>query len=122
MGSLKNKIRASSQDWLMRFLFFIAMIFMISCGDPVATESRADKLAKSICGCTTALLELNKPGQASADSLAFRNIATAYDKTKACVAALGIKPEDREALTVLLPIKCPELAQHEGLVTELLAE
>lgn len=95
---------------------------LFSCEPVAVPESRGDKLAKSLCGCTTALLDLNERAQTSSDSLAFRNIATEFEKTRACVSQLGIKTEDRAALGTGLTAHCPELAKHTELLTELLGE
>ncbi len=104
----------------MRYFYFFVVIAFFSCGAPVIPESRVDKLAKGLCGCTEQLLALNKQAESASDSLAFRNIATEFAKVRACTSNLGILPEDRAALELALATKCPGLAAHPDFLAELL--
>ena len=104
----------------MRRLLFGLLLVALSCAPPAPPESKSDKLATSLCGCTTQLLALNQKAQTEADSLAFRNIAAAFEKARECASRLGIKPEDRSALELALGLKCPTLAANKELLIELL--
>lgn len=95
---------------------------LFACESPAPPEARGDKLAKSLCACTSELLALNKQAQTSSDSLAFRNIAAEFDKVRTCTAKLGIKPEDRAALELALTTHCPALAAQPELLLELLGQ
>ncbi|MFN0034195.1 MAG: hypothetical protein ACKVUS_03950 [Saprospiraceae bacterium] len=108
----------------MRSLVFFFATALFSCGNPVAAppESRGDKMAKSLCGCTAALLALNQQAESASDSLAFRNIAAEFEKARACAATLGFQPDDRAALETTLQTHCPALAAQQDLLLELLGE
>lgn len=106
----------------MKYLLFLIVLLAFSCENPVPPESRADKLAKSLCACTTTLLALNQQAQAGADSLAFRNIAAEFEKTRDCVKKLDIQPDDRTALELSLKKLCPALGGQEELLIELLGQ
>lgn len=104
----------------MRYLVLLMVTACFSCASPAPPESRGDKLAKSLCGCTAQLQALNEQAASNSDSLAFRNIAIEFEKAQACAAGLGIKPEDRAALEIALITHCPALVSHEDLLSELL--
>lgn len=106
----------------MRYLLLLLPAILFSCSPPVVPETRPDQLAKSLCACTAALLALNKQAQTSSDSLAFRNIANEFEKTRDCVDKMGIKAEDRVALEIALQAHCPALAKQQDLLSELLEE
>jgi hypothetical protein len=103
----------------MRYIILLLVLGCFACASP---ESRADKLAKSLCGCTTQLLTLNQQAQTGSDSLSFRKIGAEFEKAKACAAKLGIKPEDRASLELALKTQCPALAGFVDLLPELLGE
>lgn len=104
----------------MRYLLLLLPVILFSCSPPAVPETRPDQLAKSLCACTAPLLALNKQAQTSADSLAFRNIAMEFEKTRDCVDKLGIQPEDLAALDIALVAHCPVLAKQKDLLSELL--
>ena len=106
----------------MRYLLFGIIITFFACEAPVPPEPRGDKLAKSLCGCTAQLITLNQQAATATDSLSFRNIATEFEKARACAAGLGIKPNDRAALELALTTHCPALAAHKDLLPELLGQ
>ncbi|MFN0174780.1 MAG: hypothetical protein ACKVU0_09055 [Saprospiraceae bacterium] len=106
----------------MRYLLFLFVFTGFSCGEAAPPESRGDKLAKSLCRCTDQLLSLNKQAQTASDSLAFRNIATEFEKVRKCVSSLGLKPEDRAGLELSLSTHCPPLAEQQDLLSELLGQ
>lgn len=108
----------------MRIWLFVSLSIsaLVACENPAPAEPRADKLAKSLCQCTTELLILNKKAESTQDSLAFQQIAQSFEKAKACAQALGIKPEDQPALETSLKAFCPELIVYQDLLTELLAQ
>ncbi len=85
-------------------------------------ESRGDKLAKSLCGCTGQLMELNKQAEMGADSLAFQNIAAEFAKARLCASKLGVTPEDSLILRLALKEHCPTLAGHVEFLPELLGK
>jgi hypothetical protein len=107
---------------IMKYLLFLMVLVGFSCENPAPPESRPDKLAKSLCGCTTALLALNQQAQSASDSLAFRNIAAEFEKTRECVDKIGVQPDDRAALGRSLKNICPELEAQQDLLTELLGQ
>ncbi len=106
----------------MRYLLFLLAIACSSCEAPAPPESRGDKLAKSLCGCTTQLLALNKQAESGSDSLAFRNIAEEFEKARTCAAKLGIKPADSTALVLALKTHCPALVENQDILSELLKQ
>jgi len=106
----------------MKYILFLIVLVGFSCENPAPPESRPDKLAKSLCGCTTALLALNQQAQSASDSLAFRNIAAEFEKTRACVKKLDIQPDERAALELSLKNLCPALETQQDLLTELLGQ
>ena len=106
----------------MRYLLFLFAIAFFSCQAPAPPESREDKMAKSLCGCTTHLLALNQQAASVPDSLAFRNIAQEFEKALACATNLGIKPTDSISLKLSLKTHCPALAEHTDLLSELLGQ
>ncbi|HAD13138.1 MAG TPA: hypothetical protein DCF33_11970 [Saprospirales bacterium] len=93
-----------------------------SCGQNPPPESRTDKLAKSLCQCTSELLVLNQKAQSSPDSLAFQQIEQAFNKAKACSQALGIKKEEQPVLETSLQSFCPDLMQYPELIQELTSQ
>lgn len=107
---------------MIRLLFLFIPLLCFACQNPAPVESRADKLAKSVCGCTEELLRLNKQAETDRDSLAFRNIANAFEKARTCVHSIGIKPEERESLNRSLDVLCPDLAAHKDILPELWGE
>lgn len=110
-----------SLSW--RFPLLILSISLFACENPpTISESRGEKLAKSLCGCSAQLLNLNKQAEAASDSLAFRNIAAEFEKARACAIRLGIKPDDRAILETTLQARCPALAAQTELLSELLGE
>lgn len=106
----------------MRSLLGLVAVILYSCSSPALPESRGDKLAKSLCDCSEQLMALNQQAEKSSDSLSFRNIATAFEKTRACAAKLGIKAEDTTALRLALATQCPALAAHPDILPELLGK
>jgi len=106
----------------MRYLLFLFAFVCFSCAPPSPPESREDKLAKSLCGCTTQLLALNQQAASASDSLAFRNIAAEFEKARACASKLGIKPADSTVLELALKAHCPALAEHSDFLSELLGQ
>lgn len=106
----------------MRYFLFLLAVTFCSCGEPIPIESRSEKLAKSLCDCTAQLITLNEAAQNTPDSLAFRNIATAFEKTKDCVSGLEIKPEDRAGIESVMDKKCPKLSSQKELLIELLGQ
>lgn len=106
----------------MRYLLLLLPGILFSCSPPAVPETRPDKLAKSLCACTGPLLALNKQAQTNTDSLAFRNIALEFEKSRDCVDKLGIQPEDRAALDIALVAHCPALTKQKDLLSELLGE
>ena len=106
----------------MKYLLFLIVLVGFSCENPAPPESRPDKLAKSLCGCTSNLFALNQQAQSASDSLAFRNIATEFEKTRECVKKLDIQPEDRAALELSLKNICPALGAQQDLLIELLGQ
>lgn len=93
-----------------------------SCGQNPSPEPRTDKLAKSLCQCTSELLVLNQKAQSSPDSLAFQQIEQAFNKAKECSLALGIKKEEHPMLETSLQSFCPELMQYPELLKELTSQ
>lgn len=106
----------------MRYLFFLFAFAFFSCEAPAPPESREDKMAKSLCGCTAQLLALNKQAASASDSLAFRNIAAEFEKARACATKLGINPADSTALELALKAHCPALSEHSDFLSELLGQ
>lgn len=106
----------------MRNFLFLFVLACSACEAPPPPESRGDKLAKSLCGCTSQLLALNKQAEAAPDSLAFRNMADAFEKARACAVQLGIKPADSTLLDIALKTQCPMLSANQGILTELLKQ
>lgn len=106
----------------MRYLLLLLPAILFACNPPAVPETRPDQLAKSLCACTAPLLALNKQAQTRSDSLAFRNIASEFEKTRDCVDKLGIRTEDRAALDIALVAHCPALARQKDLLSELLGE
>jgi hypothetical protein len=106
----------------MKYILFLIVLLATSCENPAPPESRPDKLAKSLCACTTNLLALNQQAQSSADSLAFRNIGAEFEKTRECVNKLDIQPNDRAALELSLKNICPALGAQQDLLIELLGQ
>jgi hypothetical protein len=103
------------------FIFLLMLAGIGACGDaPPAPLSRPEKLAADLCKCTENLLALNAQAQSSADSLAFRNIAAAFENSARCIQNLGIKPEDKTLLAPALAQNCSALAKEQELLTELL--
>ncbi|HLP93992.1 MAG TPA: hypothetical protein VK168_08145 [Saprospiraceae bacterium] len=105
--------------WL---LVSLSLLGLAACENPAPAEPRADKLAKSLCQCTSELLILNKKAESTQDSLVFQQIAQSFEKSKACAQALGIKPEDQPALETALKAFCPELIVYPEMLQELLAQ
>lgn len=105
----------------MRSLLFLSLICLFSCQNQPA-ESRADKIAKSVCGCTAHLLELNKQAANSKDSIDFAGIQAEFEKTKTCIANQRMKPEDVAEVKKSLLLKCPDLAKEEDLLQELMGQ
>ncbi|MDO8365895.1 MAG: hypothetical protein Q7T20_03790 [Saprospiraceae bacterium] len=106
----------------MRLFPIFLLITFFACESPASPETRGDKLAKSLCGCTTQLLALNQRAESASDSLAFRNIATEFEKARACATKLGIKPADKISLELALKANCPALAEHSDFLSELLGQ
>ncbi|MBC7775981.1 MAG: hypothetical protein H7246_11150 [Phycisphaerae bacterium] len=106
----------------MRLIQLFLLIAFFACETPAPPESRGDKLAKSLCGCTIQLLALNKQAESASDSLAFRNIADEFEKARACAIKLGIKPADSPALELALKTHCPVLVENQGILPELLKQ
>lgn len=100
----------------------IALLLFACDSQPAVQEPRADQLAKALCACSTPLLLLNQKHQTKSDSLAFREIFLEYEKARACVAALGIKPDDRPALDASMAVHCPGLVAQPELFRELLGD
>ena len=103
------------------FLVVILAIFT-GCGQTQAPEQRADKLAKSLCKCSGELLELNHKAEGAPDSLAFQQIAQAFNKARTCALGLGIKPEEKPVLETALNAYCPELVKYPELLQELISQ
>jgi hypothetical protein len=83
-------------------------------------ETRVERMAKSICGCSSELLHLNKLAAGTTDDIDFEGIQTAFEKTKSCIANQRMKPEDISTVRKTLEIQCPELAAEKNLLDELL--
>lgn len=105
----------------MRTLFFLAFCLFFSCQNQPA-ETRADKIAKGVCGCTARLLEMNKQAANTTDSIDFDGIQAEFNKAKACIDQQRMKPEDVAEVKKSLALKCPELAKEEDLLQELLGQ
>lgn len=105
----------------MRVLLIFALILLYSCQNHPA-ETRADKIAKGICGCTARLLEMNKQAAGTKDSIDFEAIQAEFEKTKACISDQHMKPEDFGDVKKSLAMMCPELAKEEDLLQELMGQ
>ncbi|MBL7809433.1 MAG: hypothetical protein JNN28_16560 [Saprospiraceae bacterium] len=104
----------------MKYLLPLLLLAILAgCDAKTAQEPRADKLAKSLCQCTSELLLLNKKAQSTTDSLTFKQIEQAFEKAKTCAVGLGIKPEEQPVLETALQAYCPELAAYPELIKEL---
>lgn len=99
-------------------LFLLACLFF-SCQNPPA-ETRADRIAKGVCDCSTPLLDLNKKAAAGKDSIDFEAIQTAFLEARKCIVNQHMKTEDLPDVQKALVVKCPELAGEEELLGELL--
>jgi len=100
------------------------LLGIFACENPPAKppEPRADQLSRALCLCANQLLLLNQAHATKSDSLSFREIFLEFEKTRACVTALGIKPEDRPALDASMGVHCPVLAAEAELLRELMGE
>lgn len=106
----------------MRYLLLLLVPVFIHCDPPTPPESRGDKLAKGLCGCTEQLISLNQEAEKAPDSLAFRKISLEFEKAHACATGLGIQSGDQAALELALNRLCPALAAHKDLLPELLRQ
>ena len=104
----------------MRYFLLLMLLGFFACETPAPPESRADKLAKSLCTCTAQLLALNKQAESGSDSLAFRAIAEEFERSRACIALLGIRPADSTLLQLALKTHCPVLSEKLDFLPELL--
>jgi hypothetical protein len=108
----------------LRLFFAVFILTCISCetpSAPVNAEPAADKAAKALCSCTEALLAENANAQASLDSMAFVNLARAFEDAKKCSLGIQMDQTTRGQLPAALQTHCPKLAAHADLVEELLS-
>lgn len=118
----------------------LLMVLALGCGlsncdAPAAAENRSTKIASAYCECASTLAELNqKVASLTADTTKkadlieyFRKMEQEYTKARECsatiVAQFGqLKPEELEAVELVLQQKCPSLAGHRDQLRELLGE
>jgi hypothetical protein len=106
----------------MRIICGFSLFFcLISCQN-TPPESRADRIATGICGCTEQLLNLNKQAATSTDSIDFEGIQQEFEKARACIVEQRMKPEDMAPVQKSLEVKCPALAAEAELLGELLVK
>lgn len=104
----------------MRFATLLLLACLLfSCQNPPA-ETRADRIAKGVCDCSTPLLDLNKKAAAGKDSIDFEAIQTAFLEARKCIVNQHMKSDDLSEVQKALLIKCPELAAETDLLEELL--
>lgn len=108
----------------LRLFFAVFILTGSSCEPPSApahAEPAADKAAKALCSCTEALLAENAKAQESPDSMAFVNLARAFEDAKKCSLGIQMDQSARGQLPTALQAHCPQLAAHADLVEELLS-
>ncbi len=105
---------------MLRFFISILLLMILACGEAAPKETRADRIAKGLCDCTSNLLDINKQAVA-ADSIDFEGIQTAFNKTKACIINQRLKADDLPEVEKVLGLHCPALAAEAELLEELLA-
>jgi hypothetical protein len=105
--------------YMRLFAQLMFVCFLLSCQNPPA-ETRAERIANGICGCSTSLMNLNKQAANASGSIDFEGIQAEFEKTRACIVNQHMKPEDLPEVQNALLIKCPELAKETELLGELL--
>jgi hypothetical protein len=110
----------SKIDQNMRFItVFLLTYCFYSCENP-PSETRAERIAKGICDCSTQLLNLNKQAANASGNIDFEAIQAEFGKARACIVNQRMKPEDLPEVQKALTVKCPELAAEAEMLGELL--
>lgn len=113
-------------------VFLLAVVALAACGSDSPAE-RYDKIATGFCGCTGSLVALNQKAVALVNDTTgqaaqvFMQIQVEYLRAKACSAELTaqhgkLKSEEFDAFRSTLSGKCPELAEADDWVQEMLGE
>ena len=114
MPTLRNLVKN------MRLPIGILLVTLFfSCENP-PSETRAERIAKGICDCSTPLLDLNKAAATASGNIDFEGIQAEFEKTRACIVNQRMKSEDLLAVKNALTVRCPELATQTELLEELL--
>lgn len=101
------------------FLFLLFSSFLFSCENP-PKETRAERIAASVCDCTAQLLSMNQQAAADTGKVNFEAIQAEFEKSKACIFNQHMKPEDLPEVKSALAKKCPQLANEAELTDELM--